>query len=114
MGQLGLLSGPGFLANFIVVSSDFCTLSYHFVLFWTSYQALFKKLLFFENCVPNCFFSNFLVLSLFYSPFLGLLKHYKIGVQQYFVVFVVQRAEKAKEKITGISGLGFCPKMAVS
>ena len=58
----------------------------------------------------QCFkfnFETFLVL--------GLLKHYKIGVSAFFVLFVVEREEIGKKMITGISGFCFFgPKMAVS
>ena len=38
----------------------------------------------------------------------------KIGVLEHFCVFVVEREEKAKKMITGISVFFFGPKMAVS
>ena len=63
-------------------------LSYQFVFFLFPVICQFSKIAFFKKGVQNFGFSLFGVLSLNFenSLSLGLLKHYKIGFQQ-FVVF---------------------------
>ena len=46
--KYGLLSGPSLFANFIVVSSDFCTLSYHFVCSFCAQLSVNYLILFFR------------------------------------------------------------------
>ena len=43
----------------------------------------------------------------FYNSFLTFAKHYKIGGFSIFMVLVVEREEKGKEMIAGISGFSF-------
>ena len=68
--------------------------------FCSQLLANFLKIAFFKKRVQKLGFSIFCVLSLNFenSLFLGLLKHYKIGVSANFCVFLVVREEKGKNK----------------
>ena len=97
-----------------MVSSDFCTLNYHFVCVcvFSQLSVDFLIFFFFKKGCKHCSFLEFLC---FKSNFLCLLKHYKNKGFSIYVFFVVEREEKMQTKmITGISGFVFCPKMAVS
>ena len=77
--------------------------------------ANFLKIAFFKKRVQKLGFSIFSVLSLNFANFLGLLKHYKIGVSAIFGFFVVEKEENRQKMITGIYEFWFFgPKMAVS
>ena len=70
----------------------------------------FLKIAFFKKRVQKLGFSIFSVLSLNFEKFLflGLPKHYKIGVSAILCVFIAEREENRQKKmITGISGFGF-------
>ena len=54
LGQVGVIIwAKVILAIFIAVSSDFCTLSYHFVFFWPPASRQSSKNCVFKNCVPK-------------------------------------------------------------
>ena len=97
--RLGVFNGYAICWCSVIILCFFCVQLF----------ANFLKIAFFENRVQKLGFSNFSVLSSFFENylFLGLLKHYKIGVSADVCVFVVEREEKGKKMITGISGFGF-------
>ena len=71
------------------------------MLFCAQLSANFLKISFFQRRVQILVFPNFSVLSLTLekSPFLGLLKHYKIWVSANFCVFLVEREKNQQKKI---------------
>ena len=78
----------------------------------------FSKNSLFQKKGAKLGFSKFLCfkLNIWKLSFLGLLKHYKIGVSADVCVFCCwKRRKRQKKMITGIYEFGlFCPKMAVS
>ena len=109
--QVGVITWSRFvfLPISIVVSSVFCTVSYHFVFCCAHLSGNFLKRAFFQKLSP--FFSNFSVSSLIFenSHFLRLLKHYKNRGFSKIVYFCWTFKEKKNKikVITGISGFGF-------
>ena len=97
--QVGVIIWPKvILGLYVVVSSDLCKLSYHFVFFGCPIMSHFSKNRVFEKKVQVFF--QISVLSFFgVFLFLCLLKHNKRRGFSNFCAFVVQREEKAPKKI---------------
>ena len=101
-----------------MVSSDFLHTRLSFCVFCVQLSGNFLKNSLFQRKGAKIGIFNFqwFKFKFWKFSFLGLLKHYKIGVATTFCVFCCwKRRKQAKKNITGISGFGFLvQKMAVS